>query len=312
MRNLKSNSLLSLANSYMVDSPQPSSLSYMWNFGSLLALCLGLQIVTGIFLAMHYTPNVDLAFTSVEHIMRDVNLGWAIRYAHANVASFFFIFVYAHIGRGLYYGSYRSPRVLPWSIGVIILVVMIATGFLGYSYSPKWLYFIYDTNSNDYSNDLAISFFGIGLFKSFYIERKLKLFFRKHNIKPVMYFTNCLYNKNNIEQALINYSGIYLIVNLENNKFYVGRSLTLYSRMEEHLFRFRGSKEIAKDIINIDLDKFAFVILEIYPFTKIDQESLMDKLIDREKYYIHTLKPTYNVTKPKYQFINTLNIKRFK
>jgi ubiquinol-cytochrome c reductase cytochrome b subunit len=132
MRNLKSNSLLSLANSYMVDSPQPSSLSYMWNFGSLLALCLGLQIVTGIFLAMHYTPNVDLAFTSVEHIMRDVNLGWAIRYAHANVASFFFIFVYAHIGRGLYYGSYRSPRVLPWSIGVIILVVMIATGFLGY------------------------------------------------------------------------------------------------------------------------------------------------------------------------------------
>ena len=132
MRLLKTNSILSLYNSYIVDSPQPSSLSYMWNFGSLLALCLGLQIVTGVFLAMHYTPNVELAFTSVEHIMRDVNLGWAIRYAHANVASFFFIFVYAHIGRGLYYGSYKSPRVLPWSIGVIILVVMMATGFLGY------------------------------------------------------------------------------------------------------------------------------------------------------------------------------------
>ena len=132
MRNLKSNSILSLANSYLVDSPQPSSISYMWNFGSLLALCLGLQIITGVFLAMHYTPNIDLAFTSVEHIMRDVNLGWAIRYAHANVASFFFIFVYAHIGRGLYYGSYKSPRVLPWSIGVIILVLMIATAFLGY------------------------------------------------------------------------------------------------------------------------------------------------------------------------------------
>ena len=132
MRILKSNPILSLANSYLVDSPQPSSLSYMWNFGSLLAVCLGLQIVTGIFLAMHYTPNVDLAFISVEHIMRDVNYGWAIRYAHANVASFFFIFVYLHIGRGLYYGSYKSPRVLPWSIGVIILVVMMATGFLGY------------------------------------------------------------------------------------------------------------------------------------------------------------------------------------
>ena len=138
MRLLKSNSILSLYNSYIVDSPQPSSLSYMWNFGSLLALCLGLQIVTGVFLAMHYTPNVELAFTSVEHIMRDVNLGWAIRYAHANVASFFFIFVYAHIGRGLYYGSYKSPRVLPWSIGVIILVVMMATAFLGLFASLKW------------------------------------------------------------------------------------------------------------------------------------------------------------------------------
>lgn len=132
MRLLKSNSILSLANSYLVDSPQPSSISYLWNFGSLLAVCLGIQIVTGVFLAMHYTPNVDLAFASVEHIMRDVNLGWAIRYAHANVASFFFIFVYAHIGRGLYYGSYKSPRVLPWSIGVIIFVVMMATAFLGY------------------------------------------------------------------------------------------------------------------------------------------------------------------------------------
>jgi len=132
MRLLKSHSLLSLVNSYVVDSPQPSNISYMWNFGSLLATCLGIQIVTGIFLAMHYTPNVDLAFISVEHIMRDVNYGWLIRYLHANTASFFFIFVYLHIGRGLYYGSYKSPRVLPWSIGVIIFVLMMATAFLGY------------------------------------------------------------------------------------------------------------------------------------------------------------------------------------
>jgi len=132
MRLLKSHSILSLVNSYMVDSPQPSNLSYLWNFGSLLGLCLVIQILTGIFLAMHYTPNVDLAFVSVEHIMRDVNMGWAIRYTHANTASFFFIFVYLHIARGLYYGSFRSPRVLPWSIGVIILVLMMATAFLGY------------------------------------------------------------------------------------------------------------------------------------------------------------------------------------
>lgn len=132
MRLLKSHPILGLLNSYMVDSPQPANISYLWNFGSLLGMCLGIQILTGVFLAMHYTPNVDLAFISVEHIMRDVNYGWAVRYTHANTASFFFIFVYLHIARGLYYGSYRSPRVLPWSIGVIILVLMMATGFLGY------------------------------------------------------------------------------------------------------------------------------------------------------------------------------------
>jgi ubiquinol-cytochrome c reductase cytochrome b subunit len=132
MRLLKKNSLLSLVNSYVVDSPQPSNISYVWNFGSLLATCLGIQIVTGVLLAMHYTPNVDLAFISVEHIMRDVNYGWMIRYIHANVASFFFIFVYLHIARGLYFGSYKSPRVLVWSIGVIMLVLMMGIAFLGY------------------------------------------------------------------------------------------------------------------------------------------------------------------------------------
>ena len=132
MRLLKKQILLRLVNSYIVDSPQPANLSYLWNFGSLLATCLVLQILTGIFLAMHYQAHVDFAFNSVEHIMRDVNSGWAVRYTHANVASFFFIFVYAHIARGLYYGSYKAPRVLVWSIGVIILILMMATAFLGY------------------------------------------------------------------------------------------------------------------------------------------------------------------------------------
>ena len=132
MRLLKSHSLLRLFNSYVVDSPQPSNISYLWNFGSLLATCLVIQILTGCFLAMHYQPHVDFAFNSVEHIMRDVNNGWLIRYTHANVASFFFIFVYGHIGRNIYYGSYKSPRILAWSIGVIILVLMMAIAFLGY------------------------------------------------------------------------------------------------------------------------------------------------------------------------------------
>jgi len=132
MRLLKTNVLLRLLNSYIVDSPQPANISYLWNFGSLLGTCLIIQILSGVFLAMHYQPHVDFAFNSVEHIMRDVNAGWILRYTHANVASFFFIFVYAHIVRGLYYSSYKSPRTLVWSIGVIILILMMAIAFLGY------------------------------------------------------------------------------------------------------------------------------------------------------------------------------------
>nr|YP_337876.1 cytochrome b [Aspergillus niger]ABA33721.1 cytochrome b [Aspergillus niger] len=132
MRILKSHPLLKIVNSYMIDSPQPANISYLWNFGSLLALCLGIQIVTGVTLAMHYTPSVLEAFNSVEHIMRDVNNGWLVRYLHANTASAFFFLVYLHIGGGLYYGSYKSPRTLTWAIGTVILIVMMATAFLGY------------------------------------------------------------------------------------------------------------------------------------------------------------------------------------
>ncbi len=132
MRILKSHPLLKLLNHYLIDATQPSNLNFWWNFGSLLAMCLGIQIITGVTLAMHYNGNVLEAFNSIEHIMRDVNNGWLIRYLHANTASFFFFFVYLHIGRGLYYGSYKNPRALVWAIGTIILIVMIATAFLGY------------------------------------------------------------------------------------------------------------------------------------------------------------------------------------
>jgi len=132
MRILKSHPLLKMANSYVIDSPQPSNISYLWNFGSLLAFCLIIQIVTGVTLAMHYNPSVLEAFNSVEHIMRDVNNGWLIRYLHSNTASAFFFLVYLHIGRGLYYGSYRAPRTLVWTIGTVIFLLMMATGFLGY------------------------------------------------------------------------------------------------------------------------------------------------------------------------------------
>nr|YP_010121901.1 cytochrome b [Necrodes littoralis]QRF92660.1 cytochrome b [Necrodes littoralis] len=122
--------LLKIVNNSLIDYPTPSNISAWWNFGSLLGLCLIIQIVTGIFLAMHYTANVDLAFNSVIHICRDVNYGWLIRTLHANGASFFFICIYMHVGRGLYYGSYNLE--LAWSVGVIILFMVMATAFLGY------------------------------------------------------------------------------------------------------------------------------------------------------------------------------------
>ena len=112
--------------------PTPKNLNYFWNFGSLAGISLVIMIVTGIVLAMSYTPHVDYAFQSVERIMRDVNHGWLIRYIHMNGASFFFIVVFIHIFRGLYYGSYKAPRELLWILGVLILLLMMATAFMGY------------------------------------------------------------------------------------------------------------------------------------------------------------------------------------
>ncbi len=129
---LKNHSLLKLVNDHAIDYPTPSNLSLLWNYGFLSLICLIIQVITGIALAMHYTPHVDLAFLSVEHIMRDVNNGWLLRYIHANGASMFFICVYIHIGRGLYYGSYAEPRQLLWLIGIIIFILMMGTAFLGY------------------------------------------------------------------------------------------------------------------------------------------------------------------------------------
>ena len=166
MRLLKTHVLLRLVNSYIVDSPQPANITYLWNFGSLLATCLIIQILTGAFLAMHYTPSVDFAFNSVEHIMRDVNNGWIIRYTHANVASFFFIFVYMHIGRGLYYGSYHSPR--------IILILMMAIAFLGFI-GLKWMSFLIE--KYQVYNTLLFHFllFVVTIFKAFLMNTILNL-----------------------------------------------------------------------------------------------------------------------------------------
>ena len=124
--------VLRLVNDSFVDYPTPRNLNYWWTFGGILTLCLAIQIVTGIVLAMHYIPTTELAFASVEHIMRDVNYGWLIRYVHSNGASMFFIAVYIHMFRGLYYGSYKAPREVLWILGVLIYLLMMATAFFGY------------------------------------------------------------------------------------------------------------------------------------------------------------------------------------
>merc|ERR1711981_601596 len=126
------NPIRAIGNNHIVDYPTPSNISYLWSYGSLAGMMLVVQLVTGIFLAMHYTAHVDRAFSSVEHIMRDVNYGWLVRYLHANGASFFFIVVYIHMFRGLYYGSYMHPREHLWASGVTIYLLMMATAFIGY------------------------------------------------------------------------------------------------------------------------------------------------------------------------------------
>ena len=259
MRILKKHVLLRFVNSYVVDSPQPANITYLWNFGSLLATCLIIQILTGAFLAMHYTAHVDFAFNSVEHIMRDVNNGWLIRYTHANVASFFFIFVYAHIGRGLYYSSYKSPRVLVWSIGVIILILMMAIGFLGLN-GLKWVCFYH----NDVIN-IQYPFSGISV--PIVCSNRFINFIAKQNIKPVIIFEDLT----NSESKKLAYrklkpiSGIYLIVNLVNSKYYIGSAVTgiIYMLMHKHLYSMIGNKIVGKAVEKYSLKFFAFLVLEV-------------------------------------------------
>ncbi len=242
MRLLKSNVLLRLLNSYIVDSPQPANLSYLWNFGSLLGTCLIIQILTGVFLAMHYQPHVDFAFNSVEHIMRDVNAGWILRYTHANVASFFFIFVYAHIARGLYYSSYKSPRILVWSIGVIILILMMAIAFLGYVYSPKWF-----NRSIFHAIFLIIVYFTI------------QILIKKRKSKAGISMKNTKYNKlNNKEKYFLNNLNIRSYSTISSSK--KGNESSCSERLTTiikelglnpvYIFETLDSENIRKQILN--------------------------------------------------------------
>ena len=318
MRLLKSHPILRLANSYLVDSPQPLNLNYMWNFGSLLAFCLVIQIVTGVTLAMHYNPSIAEAFNSVEHIMRDVNNGWLIRYLHANTASAFFFLVYLHIGRGMYYGSYRAPRTLVWTIGTVIFILMIVTAFLGLSHSPKWFKFnnnkgLYRTNNNankfnSYYTRPGI-FTGINPFnrvsKKYYsvtpsrtqISEELTKFISEKNLNPIFIYENLL--DNTVRSKLLNdtkgLSGIYLILNKVTLDYYIGSAATgrFHARFSNHLFNFHGSKVIKNAVKKYGLSSFTFMVLELFP-EKVNKEN-NKKLLDLEDFYLKSLLPNYNI-----------------
>ena len=311
MRILKSHPLLKLANSYVIDSPQPSNISYLWNFGSLLAFCLIIQIITGVTLAMHYNPSVLEAFNSVEHIMRDVNNGWLIRYLHSNTASAFFFIVYLHIGRGLYYGSYRAPRTLVWTIGTVIFVLMIATAFLGYKRSPKWF------KSNDNINSLVnnrnkFKHFTPKATRSNTAARNYSIKINPNNNETDPIVEKFLIDKNlrfkfiydNIGNAITkqklmaetkNLSGIYLILNKVTSDYYIGSASTgrFYSRFSNHLFNFNGNKIIKNAVKKYHISSFTFIILELFPETVTRENNR--KLLDLEDFYLKSLLPNYNI-----------------
>jgi group I intron endonuclease len=335
MRLLKTNVILRLLNSYIVDSPQPANISYLWNFGSLLGTCLVIQILTGVFLAMHYQPHVDFAFNSVEHIMRDVNAGWILRYTHANVASFFFIFVYAHIARGLYYSSYKSPRILVWSIGVIILILMMAIAFLGYVNSPKWIngnifYAIFliighyniqilirkikarnsikNTKYNKLNNKLTYSLnsFNIRSYSTnassnkgneLFCSKRLISIITELRLSPVYIFENL--ELENIRKQILNetkgLSGIYMIVNKITKDYYIGSAAT-------NRFYGRFSNHLiyfrGSKIVKLAVKKYGlsnFAFIILDLYPNIVTKENNKELLNLEDRYLKLLLPNYNI-----------------
>lgn len=322
----KSNLYLSLVNSYMIDSPQPSSINYWWNLGSLLGLCLVIQICTGIFLAMHYSSNIELAFSSVEHIMRDVQYGWLLRYMHANGASMFFICMYIHIGKGLYYGSYRSPRIVLWTVGVIIFILTMAAAFLGYIKNNSLTSYI---NINKLSLNLQPLLYlmlgNIKLNKNYRLniinqkrnykllssvnnypitDKTLEELLKELNIKLLYAWDNLEDNKVrlNIINTVKNKTGIYIIINKINNKFYIGSSNNkLYTRLCRHLLNLNGNKYLKNSVKLYGLNNFIYGIIEIKDTLQfITSKIIYEELAYLETLYILTLCPQYNILQEAY------------
>ena len=335
MRIFKSHPLLKLVNSYLIDSPQPSNISYLWNFGSLLAVCLVIQIITGVTLAMHYNPSVLEAFNSVEHIMRDVNNGWLIRYLHSNTAAAFFFLVYLHIGRGLYYGSYRAPRTLVWTLGTVIFLLMMATAFLGLLHSPKWIKWNNKNNNNKNNNkknnnnnnniinnnrgsynttpNTPFSKGNVRHFSAFTrslsIESKepntnstsyskdVNEFLKINDIKPVYVYENLgdKYIQSKVLNDTKNLAGVYLILNKFNLSCYVGSAST--GKFNSRFRRHLFTFNGSK-VVKAAVKKYKidnFAFIILNIFTEEVNKENNRQLLDMEDYYIKSLLPDYNI-----------------
>ena len=243
--------------------------------------------------------------------MRDVNNGWLIRYIHSNTASAFFFIVYLHIGRGLYYGSYRAPRTLVWTIGVVIFILMMATAFLGLWNSPKWFEF----NDNKNVNKFNSSYTRAGIFKSVnkantiairhfsvtsaqrLISEELSKFICQKNLNPVLIYEDLSHKtvKSRVLNDTRGISGIYLILNKVTLDYYIGSASTgkFYARFSNHLFNFNGSKVVKNAVKKHGVSSFAFIILELYP--DIVNKENNKKLLNLEDFYLKSLLPNYNI-----------------
>ena len=297
MRILKRHPLLKPATDFVIDSPTPSNISYWWNVGSLLGLSLVIQIITGVTLAMHYNPNVLEAFNSVEHIMRDVNNGWLIRYLHSNTASAFFFLVYLHIGRGLYYGSYKAPRTLTWTIGTFIFILMMATAFLGYlNIAQNGLNSKTTTSLAGKNNSSRISNNNSNPDPK--VKSKiLTEFIEEKNLNPVFSYENLGTSdtKKVILEETRDLSGIYLVLNKVTLDYYIGSASTnrFNKRFSAHLINFTGSKLLKNAVRKYGISEFAFLVLELFP-EQVNQHN-NKKLLDLEDFYLKTMLPNYNI-----------------
>jgi group I intron endonuclease len=329
-------------NNHLVSYPTPLNLSYAYNFGSLAGVVLGSQIITGILLAMHYVGHVDLAFNSVVHLMNDVPSGMILRYAHANGASLFFIVVYIHILRGIYYSSGNQPREMTWVTGVLILLVMVITAFIGYVHSRKWLFndaFILFNYLCEHHVALGIEYEDLppwgprfaggaprvrvsagplghpwgptgvinnpaqdtcmGLAELLTLNTKGHV---KIKITPVKSYYNLhlIETQLKIQKDNRQKAGIFIVVNNVNGNFYVGSAITnrINTRFRNHCIHLRGSnRPLLRAINRYGIQNFSFHILEYFKGIVHKEDLNLNhlKLLERETFFINSLKPIYNI-----------------